>query len=183
MNIRMVAFATLILALPLMLGACSNAKEQLGLVKQSPDEFAIVKRAPLSMPPDVSALPRPTPGAPRPQEQSPFSAAKQTVFGGSENAGPLPNESSAPDEGESIFLGKAGAENTDPNIRRRVDVESAEMDKKNIPVAQKLLNLGSKDPDPAPTSVVNAKEEAERLKNNKAQGKPVTAGTTPTVER
>ena len=34
------------------LSACEGAREAIGIGKQSPDEFAVVTRAPLSMPPD-----------------------------------------------------------------------------------------------------------------------------------
>ena len=54
-----------LVSLPLLVGGCSNIRETLGLSKQSPDEFKVVSRAPLSMPPDYNLKP-PTPGAPRP---------------------------------------------------------------------------------------------------------------------
>ena len=41
-----------LISLPLVIGGCSNIRETLGLSKQSPDEFKVVSRAPLSMPPD-----------------------------------------------------------------------------------------------------------------------------------
>ena len=46
----------------LALSGCSDAKEQLGLTRSAPDEFAVVKRAPLAMPPDYTLRP-PRPGA------------------------------------------------------------------------------------------------------------------------
>src|SRR3954471_4751762 len=72
---------TLPLALALLAPAvagCSSTKEMLGLTKRSPDEFQVVSRAPLSMPPDFSLRP-PTPGAPRPQEGTVQDQAKQIV--------------------------------------------------------------------------------------------------------
>jgi hypothetical protein len=49
------------------LGACSKGTVQdaLGMSKRSPDEFAVVRRAPLIVPPDYDLRP-PDPGAPRP---------------------------------------------------------------------------------------------------------------------
>jgi hypothetical protein len=171
--VRIVLSAAVILTPALTLTACSNAKKQLGIERSSPDEFSVVKRAPLSMPPDYALTP-PRPGAPRPQEQAPVDQAKQAVFGSAgegQTAG-----------AESILLQKAGAQKADPDIRQRVDAETEEMKDDNIPVARKLFGFGG-DPDTAPTSVVDAKKEAERLEQNKAQGKPATAGETPAVER
>src|ERR1043165_793788 len=69
----------LALALPAVAG-CSSTKEMLGLTKRSPDEFQVVSRAPLSMPPDYSLRP-PTPGAPRPQEGTTTQQAENIVTG------------------------------------------------------------------------------------------------------
>jgi hypothetical protein len=173
MNIK----AVLLIGTLLGLAACSSTKEQLGLVKKSPDEFAVVKRAPLTIPADISSLPRPHPGAPRPQEQATSQQAKEALFGTTSNAEP-----SSATTAETSFLAKAGVQNADPNIRQRVDAETTELNKKNVPVAKKLLGM-SGDPNAAPVSVVNAKEEAERLKKNQEEGKPATAGKTPTVEK
>jgi hypothetical protein len=51
----------------LQLGGCSRGTVQdaLGMSKRAPDEFAVVRRAPLIVPPDYDLRP-PDPGAPRP---------------------------------------------------------------------------------------------------------------------
>jgi len=51
----------------LPLGGCAqgSVQEVLGMSKRAPDEFAVVKRAPLIVPPDFELRP-PEPGAPRP---------------------------------------------------------------------------------------------------------------------
>ena len=49
----------------LTLSACESTKEQFDFSKKAPDEFAVVKRAPLAMPPSYE-LTAPKPGAPRP---------------------------------------------------------------------------------------------------------------------
>ena len=41
----------------LMLGACSTVKDKMGLAEQSPDEFMVMSRAPLSLPPDYTERP------------------------------------------------------------------------------------------------------------------------------
>lgn len=159
----------------LAVAACSNAKDQLGLTKKAPDEFAVVKRAPLSMPPDYALRP-PAPGAPRPQEQRPAEQAKEAVFGQKDNA-PVEGLTA----GENAFLKQAGASNANPSIRRVVDSETALDTDKNKPVVKKLLNLAGQGDD-AKGTVVDAKKEAERIQANKAAGKPVTEGKTPSVK-
>ncbi|MBM3516594.1 MAG: DUF3035 domain-containing protein, partial [Alphaproteobacteria bacterium] len=56
------------------LGGCEQSREALGLTKRQPDEFTVVSRAPLVVPPDANLRP-PLPGAPRPQEARPSAQA------------------------------------------------------------------------------------------------------------
>lgn len=139
---------------------CSNAKEQLGLTRSAPDEFAVVKRAPLELPPDYALRP-PMPGAPRPQEQAVVEQARETVFGGDSGA-----RKAAPANGEAALLQEAGAAQTDPRIRNVVDRESGVVDDSKKPVVERLFGIkapGSKDP-----GVINPKEEAARLQGHSA---------------
>ena len=53
----------------LALSGCESMREAIGLGKHPPDEFEVVTHPPLAMPPNDDLVP-PTPGAPRPQEQS-----------------------------------------------------------------------------------------------------------------
>lgn len=163
-------------ALSFMLTACgTDVQEELGLKRKPPDEFAVVKRAPLAMPPDYSLRP-PRPGAPRPQEQTTSEQAKQTVFRSEQQ-----NKTLTRTDGESVLLHHAGSSAADPNIRAKVDSETAKLHDRNKPVAEKLLGIGG-DRDKPSATVVDAEAEAERLKKNAEEGKPVTEGQTPSIE-
>lgn len=185
-----ILIAALAVGLPLVTGGCSNVRETLGLSKQSPDEFKVVSRAPLSMPPDYNLRP-PTPGAPRPQEGTPRDQAQQAVFQYSENgAGGLPADAippigegeadSAQSSGESALLQSAGASGVDPNIRRLVDGETAEDEADSRTLADTLTFW--REPEPY-GDVVDPAAEQKRLQENAALGKPVTEGETPTIVR
>lgn len=158
-----------------LLSACSNTKEQLGLNKKSPDEFAVIKHAPLSMPPDYSLRP-PQPGAPRPQEQESSLEARSTLLGETQQ------QAVTATDAESALLLQAGGNMADPAIRQKIDHEAVLLKDYNKPVAQKLLGIGGSKDEPSAT-VVNAKEENERLKKNAEAGKPVTEGETPSIEQ
>ena len=160
----------------LSLAACDSTKEQLGMTKSAPDEFQVVKRAPLELPPNYVLRP-PQPGAPRPQELSTSNEAAHAVFGETESL----DSSSEITTGESALLQKAGGENIDPNIRSKVDSETVELHDRNKPVAEKLFGIGG-DKNEQSASVVNAKKEAERIQKNAEEGKPVTEGETPSIE-
>ena len=165
------------LACVMALSACDRTKEQLGLTQTAPDEYAVIRRAPLEMPPDYTLRP-PQPGTARPQEANPDKQAKSVVFGDSKGA-----SDKKPDDGEAALLQQAGADKAQPNIRQQVDYETSVLAPKEKPVAERLLGWtmgGDKQP---PATVVDPKAEAERLKKNEEEGKPVTDGETPTIEQ
>lgn len=159
---------------------CDTAKQELGLTRRTPDEFSVVRRAPLEIPAqlstDSSALPTPQPGAPRPQEKTAIDQARSAVSGtdilsdtGSQNAGST--------AAESALLAKIG--DSDPEIRVKLNAESAQVTDDARPVAKRLLNIGS---DERPAVIVDAPAEAERIINNKKAGAPVTKGDTPIID-
>lgn len=158
----------------LALAGCSGLKEQLGMTKQSPDEFRVVSRAPLSMPPDFGLTP-PTPGAPRPQEGTPTDQARTAVFGTNQ-----PAATSYADGSDAAFLNAAGAQDVDPSIRQVVDAETRQYNSESSDFIDALVFW--RDPVP-PGTVVDPVAEQQRLRENEALGKPVTDGATPTVER
>jgi hypothetical protein len=180
-----ILIAALAVALPLATGGCSGVKETLGLTKQSPDEFKVVSRAPLSMPPDYNLRP-PTPGAARPQEGTPRDQAQQAVF----QHATLPADAIPPigegesetaqSSGESALLQSAGATGVDPNIRQVVDAETAEDEADSRTLADTLVFW--REPDPY-GDVVDPTAEQKRLQENAALGQPVTEGETPTIVR
>lgn len=155
---------TLILATSLLpLNACSGTSEKLGLQKKTPDEFAVLKRAPLEMPPDFSLRP-PRPGAERPQELNPDQEARKTVFGT-----PIPTEPAQPSTAAEALLRNSGTIKIDPDIREKVDTETDLLRGRNKTVADRLLG---NEPDNA--SVVDAKAEAQRLKEASEAGESLT---------
>src|SRR3546814_3783949 len=84
MDRSMTARLLIVAGLALAVSACGGFRENLGLTKQSPDEFRVVSRAPLTLPPDYNLRP-PEPGAPRPQVGTPSQPAERAVFANSQN--------------------------------------------------------------------------------------------------
>ena len=169
---------------------CSSTKEMLGLTKHSPDEFQVVSRAPLSMPPDYSLRP-PTPGAPRPQEGTTREQAQSIVTGYAErNTASLQPDQipsigeggsiTAESAGESAFLQSAGIAGVDPNIRKVVDDETNADEDASQTFLDDLIFWRK----PAPYGeVVDPAAEQKRLQENQALGQPLSEGETPIIER
>ncbi len=170
------------LGLTLGLNACSGVKESLGMGKQPPDEFRVQARAPLSMPPDFNLRP-PREGMPRPQEGTPQQQARSAVFRIESAAVPTLNGTVGRDErsqGETALLTAAGAGDADPNIRLIVNRETGLLNAEDESFLDSLVFWRDEDPTGV---VIDAEQEAKRLRENAALGKPVTAGETPTIER
>ncbi len=101
------------------LAACGSVGETFGFNRNSPDEFNVITKAPLVVPPDLSLRP-PAPGAPRPQEVQPVNRAQEALFG--RRTQPNPQMS----QGENVLLARAGALQVDPSVRELVDRDNGE---------------------------------------------------------
>ena len=167
--------------LALSFTACSEVREDLGLGRAVPDEFTVVDRPPLSMPPDFGLRP-PQPGAPRPQEVDMGQHANDVLFGSSNNL----NKPQAAVGGtgqsasERALLASTGADKANPEIRNVINHEAAE----KIGAPKHLVDelLWWKEDKPTATTV-DASAEAARIKAAQEKGQPINSGATPTIER
>jgi hypothetical protein len=165
-------------------GGCSEAQKALGLSKNPPDEFQVVARAPLSLPPNYNLRP-PEPGAPRPQEGTPRDQARNAVFGPSGTQGATGNALGdpggvAPDAttGEQALLQSAGAVGIDPKIRQEVNQETSQQIAQSSEFVDRLI-FWRKPQEPG--TIIDPALEQQRLQENAALGKPVTEGETPII--
>ncbi|HET8727137.1 MAG TPA: DUF3035 domain-containing protein [Alphaproteobacteria bacterium] len=162
----------------LVLAGCSSAGRVFGLGRNAPDEFAVVSRAPLTLPPEFNLRP-PQPGAPRPQEGTASQRAENVVFG--QNGFGLGGMQAANvSRGEDALLAAAGAGAADPNIRQVVNQEATDL----LVAEQSFIDrlLFWREPE-EPGIVVDAEAEARRLQANAALGDPITEGEVPVIER
>lgn len=161
------------------MAACESTKKQFDFTKKAPDEFAVVKRAPLEMPPDYT-IQAPKPGAPRPQELSATEMARNAVLG--EDAQKRIATENGVSQGEAVLLKKTGATAASPAIRAQVDQETAEIIKDETPGIDTLKKMVGQNPaEPAP-ELVDPVAETNRIRQNKAAGKPLSTGKTPKIE-
>jgi hypothetical protein len=165
---RVFAVTASVAALGVALSGCSAAGRALGVTKVTPDEFRVVTKAPLTVPPDYSLRP-PAPGEPRPQELQPESAARVALLGS--------RQGEARTEGEKLLVAKAGADKADPLVRYVVDDEFGDIAHKEASFADHVM-FWKKNATPAPTATqtataagantaapIDPQIEAERLKS------------------
>jgi hypothetical protein len=173
----------------LMLAACGRGTVQdaLGMGKRSPDEFAVVSRAPLILPPDYGLRP-PGPGESRPGVDTPSERARATLTGGElQQPGATDQEvvSAAFDErgapassGERALITQATTAPVDPDIRRKIAEENMRL----AQVEQELFTRLVKWRQPQTLAVaVDPAAETERLRANRAEGKSPTEGDSPVI--
>lgn len=200
------------IALLVGLGGCGETRQALGLDKDPPDEFQVVSRAPLSMPPDFYLRP-PEPGAPRPQEGTPRTQAETVIFG--ETAARTESAPQAPASG-GLQLGGAlgGMLGGDPSSSSLSSSEPAAGGGPSAGELALLQEAGATNADSSIRAVIDKETadmvaqdsdfmeglvfwresqpfgtvvdpaaEQQRLQENAALGRPVTEGETPTIER
>jgi len=162
-------------------GGCSKLRESVGLTKNPPDEFRVVARQPLEMPPEFELRP-PEPGAPRPQTGTTRDRARQTVFGRDQEQARELAYANGTDLslGERALLTRAGADKAPNDIRELVARETERLHTGSNSLVNRLV-FWQEPQDPA--TLVDASREAKRLRENTALGREVTAGRTPTIER
>jgi hypothetical protein len=129
MSVNRVIVATALVA-AVGLAGCQSTKKALGISKVTPDEFRVVSKAPLVVPPDYALRP-PAPGEPRPQELQPESAARTALLG--------QREAEGRSDGEKMLVAKAGADRADPLIRYVVDDEFGDVAHKEKNFADRVM--------------------------------------------
>ena len=141
-NTRYRATPLFLLGALALLTACEETKRALGQTKESPDEFTVYQRAPLSLPPDYGLRP-PSLGAQRPQSVNPRDRAKKALgvpvrTADRSTTGQQQNLSKL-SRGERAILNLTGATRADPGIRNLVDKESARLFEDDKSLTDKLV--------------------------------------------
>jgi hypothetical protein len=104
------------------LSGCDTLRREAGLTKQVPDEFAVVTKAPLIIPPNFNLQP-PAPGAPPLNQLEPTNAAQAALFTSDTQMAAQSFQGNY-SQAERIFLATAGAQNADPTIRAQLSADN-----------------------------------------------------------
>ena len=167
MKSKALAFGSVAMA-ALSMAGCGSLGSSAGFGKRAPDEFNVVTKAPLVVPPEYALRP-PGVGAELPAELDPGSRGRTILFG--QEAG---IDASA---GERALIAAAGATAADYSVRTAVDYDSGQIIRKNSSFVGKVLNFGDSSSDENGTPL-DAEAEAQRLRDletvqNATGGDPV----------
>lgn len=180
-----------------LLGACtgSELRQSMGMKRNNPDEFQVVSRPPLSVPPVYHLRPpseealnvtpaderagslvfegKELPRYQRPEDREYMAETAVT----SVETNPLGSQA------DSVLLQKAGAGEANPQIRNILKKEAivytpAPIKERSFMDKMKRGIFVKDEGDP----VVDASKEQERIRANKAADKPLTEGETPVID-
>lgn len=161
----------------IVLGACSGGGDVrkgsvLGFGQKIPNEFTVVTRSPLNIPPDFSLRP------PRESEQS-------TTQGNSEDVATIiwqkPNTDRAVTSGDAIenrLLIASNAQDASDAIRQTLIKENTDLALEKRSVADKLIFGRVK---PLQGTRLDADGEQRRLQENETLGRNILAGDSPII--
>jgi len=153
-----------VLGVSLMLAGCSSFDEALGKTKTAPDEFQVVVRPPLTLPPNFTL---------RPGDEETEAATAPTVASGAISQTDQVFTSTARTDASS-FETLFGTDEIEPDIRQKIDEETlgVQLDRR-LPI--QILFGGQ--PNVGPN--LSAAQEAERIRRAIEAGESVTS--TPTL--
>ena len=163
MLLRTTCLFSALAAAALLATGCASATRALGLEKSAPNEFNILTKAPLIVPPEYNLRP-PQVGSSSAENNYTQRAAREALLGDIDDA--------APSQGEIALMAKAGVNRANPEIRLEIDgVNSVE--RKSTSFTDRLLfwrngQILDAEGNPVP---LDADSEARRLESvNSATG-------------
>jgi len=153
-------------ALLVSLSACESIRNFVA-GKAPPDEFAVVTKAPLIIPPDYNLKP-PKPGLAPLNQVSPTESAEAALYGGDAIAAASAISGNY-SPGEKVLLAQTGGATANDGIRQQIAADNAQMQSADESFTDQLLFSSSSNSGDAP---LNADEEKARLDAAKNAAKP-----------
>lgn len=175
MNIRSLRAVLVLAVAASALAGCDTIRNAAGMEKTAPDEFAVLTKAPLVIPPDYNLRP-PRPGAVPTNQIEPTEAAQTALFGND----PATIASQLPDtysESEKLLLANAGVQQIDPNIRAHLASDRKNMVGTDDGFTKDILFWQKPATDNG--HPLNADEEARKLDDKKGGVQGTTAPAKP----
>ena len=148
----------------LFMSACSDFRRAIGTEKSSPNEFEVITRPPLSLPPDFME---------RPNKEN----LDQTIGEKTSSLGQAKNIFGSKDKKVSSYNELFSTDLIEENIRTKIDEETKGIIfEKRLPAQIVFGGLPNVGP------VLDKMKEDERLRKNKMQNKSLTEGATPAID-
>jgi hypothetical protein len=153
--------------LALWLAACDSIRSAVGSDKEPPDEFSVVTKSPLIIPPDYNLKP-PKPGAPPLNQVPPTESAQAALFSDDPKA-VASAISGNYSNGEKLLMAQTGAASASDSIRQQIAADNSNKDTADESFTDQLLFNTANNTGDAP---LNADAEKARLDAGKNGQQP-----------
>ena len=171
----------------------------IGVERKTPDEFAVVRRAPLTLPPDFSLRP-PDPRGQRQQDLQTRDSAQDAVFGTGQASTPdqsLQDQTSvtglaaasqslsnqATSAGEQRLLELAGSEGDNSSaIRALIEQENAALAVLDEGLLENLI-FWRQNNQASESALIDPQEESRRVQESQVLGREISADPAPVIRR
>jgi len=175
MTFHSVLSKTLLLFCVICLAACGSLREDLGLGRNPPDEFLVMDRPPLIMPPDYAIKP-PGTFADRSNEFSPERKAQNVLFGSVLQKTEI-------SQSEKALIEASKADSVQSDIRDIVNQEAYKKAASSPHLAKQLVDYVSSNENTVyeNATIVDPELELQRIKEAKESGEPINSGETPVI--
>ena len=168
------------------LAACtgSEVKSNLGLKRKAPDEFMVLSRPALTVPPSFD-LPDPQTASLTPPKDMSANNAKQALFGAPTTKTGTKTVANKKATAENLFLNKAGVDKGQSDIRSQLE-DDIRAEQTPAPEEEKPGFFGRLfSPiklDDKPDPIVSPQAEKDRIKDSKASGEKIDGSETVTIQ-
>jgi hypothetical protein len=125
------------------LAGCQSLRDEAGLSRQAPDEFAVTTKAPLIIPPNFNLRP-PAPGAAPLNQTDPTASAEVAMFNTEDPAIAAAQMQGNYTPGERMLLAHAGVQNADPTIRAQLQSDERNMQGADSSFTDRILGSPAK---------------------------------------
>jgi hypothetical protein len=164
------AWVVAAIAALLLLPGCESIRQATGAEKTPPDEFTVLTKSPLVIPPDFNLRP-PQPGIASRNDPDADETGASLALPTTSAA----NLGASYSDGEKLLLTKTNALSVDPNIRKTITTDVGQEDQ-GPAFAQKVLFQGADPPKPAAPTGMAAPAPAA---TPNAAPAPAAAASTP----
>jgi hypothetical protein len=149
-----IALISAVAASVLITTGCASATRALGVTKNAPNEFNILTKAPLIVPPEYNLRP-PAAGEINVEEKYATVAARRALLG---DIDPV-----EPSQGEVVLMSKAGGGKADPAVRVIIDGQNS-VERKNRGFADRVMFWSNGSAKQAEGQPLDPDDEARRIK-------------------
>jgi hypothetical protein len=141
-----------------LLSGCTWMRDQAGLSKVAPDEFAVTTKAALVIPPGFNLMP-PSPGAAPTNTVQTDVQAQAAMFGAGDTTAIAANITGNYSPGERMLLATAGVNRADPGIRQMLQSDQGKLQGADPSFTARLMGATAQPNNGQP---INANAEVER---------------------